>query len=363
MSGSFEFEINFNDFDVTILPENARKIGSGKFVESLVKFLEDQFNKHEGWSEIFVDENAKKVKIKWGNGPSQPTKMDEALEYLRAGNYKLALPILETLRHSDPTNYAIYYNLGMVFSDLGQLPKAIRYLEKSIFLEPRDSNSLVALGVAYARDNQPVLAIETLNKAIALSPKNPWAHRNLGGVLFKLGKIIEAENHFKKTTLENPSDAAGWVGLGRCKLASDDTEEADKYFIKAIDLDPFGPVGEEAKKERSNISKKNFKDPEESSERLDAVMYLLGALEKFENMSPKQIKDLGFEVAIIGMDGLNPNDPDRKYTLKNLPDRSFSGLHLLCLMYSAFKVIDPNVDLGFDLSKEYETAKLMFKKR
>jgi hypothetical protein len=31
----------------------------------------------------------------------------------------------------------------------------------------------------------------------------------------------------------------------------------------------------------------------------------------------------------------------------------FSGLHMVCLMYAAFKIIDPTADIGFDLAKEY----------
>ena len=34
----------------------------------------------------------------------------------------------------------------------------------------------------------------------------------------------------------------------------------------------------------------------------------------------------------------------------------FSGLHLLCIEYVGFKLIDPSVDLGFDLTAEYAAA-------
>ena len=32
-----------------------------------------------------------------------------------------------------------------------------------------------------------------------------------------------------------------------------------------------------------------------------------------------------------------------KYQLRSLPGR-FSGLHMVCLMYAAFKIIDPTAD-------------------
>ena len=55
------------------------------------------------------------------------------------------------------------------------------------------------------------------------------------------------------------------------------------------------------------------------------------------------------------MNGIEVNDPDPKYRLQSLPGR-FSGLHLVCLEYAAFKQLTPQTDIGFDLSREYEMA-------
>ena len=65
---------------------------------------------------------------------------------------------------------------------------------------------------------------------------------------------------------------------------------------------------------------------------------------------------ISVEIAMLGTKGLSVNDPSGKYTLRSLPG-SFSGLHLLCLQYVGFKIIDPSVDIGFDVAAEYEEAK------
>ena len=52
------------------------------------------------------------------------------------------------------------------------------------------------------------------------------------------------------------------------------------------------------------------------------------------------------------------NDPAEQYTLRSIPGK-FSGLHLLCIEYVGFQIIDPKVDIGFDLSAEYAAAKAM----
>jgi len=52
------------------------------------------------------------------------------------------------------------------------------------------------------------------------------------------------------------------------------------------------------------------------------------------------------------------SDGKWKYELKALPG-NFSGLHLICLMYVAFKSIAPEMDIGFDLATEYAAAKAL----
>jgi hypothetical protein len=72
-------------------------------------------------------------------------------------------------------------------------------------------------------------------------------------------------------------------------------------------------------------------------------------------MSPSEVQRIGFEIAMKGRTGLDSNDPTQKYELKSFAGQ-FSGLHLVCLMYAAFKSFAPETDIGFDLSKEYEAA-------
>jgi hypothetical protein len=55
-----------------------------------------------------------------------------------------------------------------------------------------------------------------------------------------------------------------------------------------------------------------------------------------------------------------PEDELEKYTLKALPGK-FSGLHLLAIMYTAFRQIDPTMDTGADFSAEYQAALQMQK--
>ena len=62
------------------------------------------------------------------------------------------------------------------------------------------------------------------------------------------------------------------------------------------------------------------------------------------------------------MKGFDVNDSSQKYQLRSLPGR-FSGLHMVCLMYAAFKIADPTADIGFSLAEAYATANQMMRDR
>jgi hypothetical protein len=47
--------------------------------------------------------------------------------------------------------------------------------------------------------------------------------------------------------------------------------------------------------------------------RMDAVMYCLDALEKFDGLTPEQVQAVTLEIAMLGRQGLDTNDPTPKY--------------------------------------------------
>jgi len=70
---------------------------------------------------------------------------------------------------------------------------------------------------------------------------------------------------------------------------------------------------------------------------------------------PEKRQQIALEIAILGRSGLDINDPDDKYKLTSLPG-TFSGLHLLAIMYAAFRQIDPTMKTGPDFNAEYLAA-------
>ena len=91
-----------------------------------------------------------------------------------------------------------------------------------------------------------------------------------------------------------------------------------------------------------------------------AVWHLLSALERYDKLPVEKVREIAFEIGIVGQRGLDYSDPEPKYTLRSLPGENFSGLQMMCLMFAGFKRIAPDVDPGMDLHEPFLTALQMF---
>lgn len=87
-----------------------------------------------------------------------------------------------------------------------------------------------------------------------------------------------------------------------------------------------------------------------------AFLYCLNALQRFDNKSREEIFSVVSEIGMFGTKGIDYTDPDKTYFLKSIPNKEFTGLHLLCLMYTGFKLIEPDLDTGLDFADAYKMA-------
>jgi tetratricopeptide (TPR) repeat protein len=350
---AYEFSIAPEDFDANLLPPSARRVGTPEFRQAVNDYLKKEFSEFGGSARIVVGDEV--ITVSWDAEPREFEPLKAAVGKLKRGQYKEGIQLLELLRSKAPDDPAVLFNLGMALSDTGQLDRAVAHLRRLASLAPDHADGRVALGVALARQGKTEEAARELREALKVEPDNPFALRNLGACLFKRGAVGEAEECLQRAVRLNPRDQQSWFGLAEAVHGLGQREEADELYRKAIEVDPSSDVAEIARQRLSEIAQATFRSKTPGVERFDAVMYLLGAIEKFEQMSAQQVQRIGFEVATLGMRGFDVNDPSQKYQLRSLPGR-YSGLHMVCLMYAAFKIIAPEQDVGFDLSKEYARA-------
>lgn len=286
-------------------------------------------------------------------------RFKEAVSLAESGRLEEAKSAFEEILPDDPKNADVLYNLGMCFTELGEPDKAIIALSKSIEYNPKHSNSYVALGYAYSRIGDSEAAIKYLLEALNLDPDNAYAMLNLGGLFGKRGDLEQSLSYLDKAYKINPSDANTVYGLAYCYQQLEDYQRADRYYRKLLEMDAPSNLKELARDGLRGIAMIHLKS---KGLRMDAVMYMLSALNLFERESEDRVREISFEIALKGRSGLDINSPDKKHMISSLPG-AFTGLQLVSYMYAGFKKIAPGQDIGVDLSQEYEMALRLFENK
>lgn len=116
----------------------------------------------------------------------------------------------------------------------------------------------------------------------------------------------------------------------------------------------------------SSDNKKHKQDTEKfiqyhkqsDTENFAVIMYMIGALDYFSDKSPDKIKEVAFELAYIGMDGIDPNKMN-EYQVNSLPsDEKFSGYKAIAYYYVSWMLYSPDNmgELKSVFKREFETA-------
>jgi len=145
----------------------------------------------------------------------------------------------------------------------------------------------------------------------------------------------------------------------------------EKYFLLINEYEYHNSKSNRDKVDK--IEKDNTKSPDEDEKRqekmrafLDAhsdkdiniavVMYMVGAMEYFKNLNQSKIKQIAFEIATIGINGINPKSDN--YHVPSINDKTFTGYQLLAYYYVSWAIAVPDMlsSLQLPFDKEYELA-------
>ena len=91
-------------------------------------------------------------------------------------------------------------------------------------------------------------------------------------------------------------------------------------------------------------------------------MYMLGAMEYFDKLSHDDVHRIALEIAMVGINGIHP---EKKYSIKSIPDKEFGGYEFLAYYYVSWAREFPDAldRIGLPFNKAYETALEMYKSK
>ena len=151
---------------------------------------------------------------------------------------------------SDPARTA--YVQGLVNSDEGNKKAAIQALDKAISLNPKNADAYRERGaarlgtiedtdIAYASPlNREVLrqAMEDFSQSIRLNPQDALAYANRGGIRYYLGEKDAAFEDINRAIALAPEDAEVYVRRGSLYLQRKEYQKALDNFEQALRLRP-----------------------------------------------------------------------------------------------------------------------------
>ncbi len=109
------------------------------------------------------------------------------------------------------------------------------------------------------------------------------------------------------------------------------------------------------------------KKPESKKEReapagqlnMAVVMYLVSAINTLYKMDREKVRQIAYEIADKGRNGINTQSTELDQTLESLPGKAFTGLQLTAWMYAAWQFVEPSLDTGLDYEGEFAAAMKM----
>jgi tetratricopeptide (TPR) repeat protein len=239
----------------------------GAAAEEQVKKESEQKEKFESMKAHFTAgtallEQERKTKSDLLKAP--PAERDALKQNLKDLSDKAAAELQAAQKaepEKDPNQHLLWATLGEAYDVAGRNDEAAEAYEQAIKAKPDDPGYYNNLGNVLARAGKIDDARAAYTKSAELDPTHAaTAWRNFGISLYNANRLGDAVEPLQKSAALDPKNAQTWYLLGASlvykmtvkKVGDKDVPEfapgTIEAYQKAIELDPNGPYGQDAKK-------------------------------------------------------------------------------------------------------------------
>ena len=198
------------------------------------------FQNQNYWNAAIAYKKAEKIEPL-----DKASRFSLAMSYIVLDHRDWARPELQTLVEADPQNPLYRYWLGRLDYDDQRFADAIEKFEGVIAIDPSFIRAYDNLGLSLEGVGRQDQALEVFEKAIELNRKqpfpSPWPSLNLGTMLYRLGRVDEAEPHLREAVRNGPELAQAQYQLGALLENRGESDRAIEPLTRAAELDPADP--------------------------------------------------------------------------------------------------------------------------
>ena len=166
-----------------------------------------------------------------------------AAQLLRdAGNNKAAYEILDSALGQYPDEPDLLYDLAMVAEKLDRIDVLEAKLTRLVELKPTNAQALNALGYTLV-DRTPRVSegLALIQRALAMSPDDPFILDSVGWAQYRLGHLDEAEKYLRQAMEQRPDPEIA-AHLGEVLWAKGERKLAQDLWQSQLKNAPDNPV-------------------------------------------------------------------------------------------------------------------------
>lgn len=162
----------------------------------------------------------------------------EAQLLREAGKHREAFGLLDKKLDSHPDQPELLYDRALAADKIDRFDIVEKDLRRLIELKPDNAHAYNALGYSLAeRGIRLAEALALIQKAVELSPEDPYIMDSLGWVYFRMGKIQEGLNYLNLAFSSRPDPEIA-AHLGEVLWVQGERENAEKIWRSALEIDP-----------------------------------------------------------------------------------------------------------------------------
>jgi tetratricopeptide (TPR) repeat protein len=348
------FQQRIEDFDASVLPVGARTPGTAEFRMAVTLVLAAKYVVAGQPAMVLVDDE----EIVVLGVPQGEDAVEYGIDMLKDGRISEGISYLERLSRHLKSDSRLYYNLGVAYNQLNQYDEAVIRLKRSLSLSSHSSRSYSALAFAYNGLGRADLALQAARAAVKEAPDDEYSHINLAAALAQQRDFSGAEEHFRKALEIAPGYLPGKLALANVLAESGDEArrvEAEKLVQELLSrADVAQSITDSARTLSNELAQQRIKRSVPGGFRMDVVMYIVGALERFDALGRVKAGAVLLEIAKVTSRGVSVA-VGTTYAVPGL-EGEFSGMQLLSTLYAGLRWMGNDVDMGLDFSAEYEEA-------
>ena len=139
---------------------------------------------------------------------------------------------------ADPLHGNAMHNLITLMKSQRRLTEITEILKRYCDRRPNDARAHRELGMIYAKSGRMELARTEFSQALTGDPEDQAARNNLALALAHLGQKKEAQEQLKQVLKQNPNDAGAHVNLGVLLQEAGQPGEAGRHYTRALQINP-----------------------------------------------------------------------------------------------------------------------------